>query len=96
MSATARGSTNCRSSDARKGGTRNRKFWLHSRPGEAAEGGSGNDPLWIDDIYLEDSNGQNLANPVPEPQSLAGLASFALVLVCYLRVRRRRTCASAG
>lgn len=61
------------------------KFYI-----KAAEGGSGKDPLWIDDVYLEDSDGQNLTNPVPEPQTLAGLASFALVLVCYLCGRRRR------
>ncbi len=59
------------------------KFYI-----KAADGGSGSDPLWIDDIYLEDSDTLNLSNPVPEPHSLACLASAALVLVCYLRRRR--------
>lgn len=62
------------------------KFYI-----KAAEGGSGNDPLWIDDIYLENSTGENLTNPVPEPHALVGLASFALALVCYLRRHRRPT-----
>lgn len=64
------------------------KFYI-----KAADGGSGNDPLWIDDIYLEaeDSDTPNLTNPVPEPHSLICLASAAVVLVCYLRGRRRWT-----
>ena len=35
------------------------KFYI-----KAADGGSGQDPLWIDDIYLEDSNALNLTSPV--------------------------------
>ena len=64
------------------------KFYI-----KAADGGSGRDPFWIDDIYLEaeDGDAPNLTNPVPEPNSLICLASFALALICYLRGRRRRT-----
>lgn len=64
------------------------KFYI-----KTADGGSGGDPLWIDDIYLEvdHSDTPNLTNPVPEPHALICLASFALALVCYLRRRRRPT-----
>lgn len=48
---------------------------------KAADGGSGNDPLWIDDIYLENTPTLNLTNPIPEPASavlvIMGLA-FAI------------------
>jgi hypothetical protein len=62
------------------------KFYI-----KVATGGSGADPLWIDDIYLEDSDSPNLANPVPEPHSLICLASAAAVLAFHLGRRRRRT-----
>jgi len=60
------------------------KFYI-----KAADGGSGQDPLWFDDIYLENSGTLNLTNPVPEPHALVCLASAAVVLLC--RLRRRRT-----
>jgi len=44
-----------------------------------------------DDIYLEDTNGENLANPVPEPRALICLASVAVALACCLHRRRRPT-----
>ena len=55
---------------------------------KAADGGSGNDPLWIDDIYLENTASRNLTNPVPEPGILIGAAALAL---CGLARRRRAT-----
>lgn len=64
------------------------KFYI-----KAAAGGSGADPFWIDDIYLEaeDNDTPNLTNPVPEPHALICLASAAVALACYLRRCRRRT-----
>jgi hypothetical protein len=59
------------------------KFYI-----KAADGGSGQDPLWFDDIYLENSGTLNLTNPVPEPHTLVCLASAAIVLLCCLRRRR--------
>jgi len=53
---------------------------------KAADGGSGRDPLWIDDIYLEGTSAVNLANPVPEPATLALLAIGGAGLL----VRHRR------
>jgi len=53
---------------------------------KAADGGSGRDPLWLDDIHIENVNGlANLANPVPEPTTLSLLA-----LACLPALRRRR------
>ncbi|MBE3095964.1 MAG: PEP-CTERM sorting domain-containing protein [Planctomycetes bacterium] len=58
------------------------KFYI-----KAADGGSGRDPLWIDDIYLEGTSAVNLANPVPEPATLALLAFGGLGVL--LRGRRK-------
>jgi len=46
---------------------------------KAAEGGSGQDSLWIDDIYLESGEAVNLSHPAPEPMTLGlvGLATIA-------------------
>ena len=53
---------------------------------KAADGGSGRDPLWLDDIHIENVDGSgNLANPVPEPTALS-----LLVLACLPALRRRR------
>lgn len=52
---------------------------------KAADGGSGIDPLWIDDIYLETTDAANLSNPIPEP------ATFALVLLGWPFLRRRQS-----
>jgi hypothetical protein len=52
---------------------------------KAADGGSGQDPLWIDDIYIENTAAMNLATPVPEPAAGWLIATEALVLL-----RRRR------
>lgn len=53
---------------------------------KAAEGGSGSDPLWLDDIYMEAVDGwANLTNPVPEPTVLS-----LLVLACLPVLRRGR------
>lgn len=49
---------------------------------KAAEGGSGQDPLWIDDIYLESGGAVNLSHPVPEPVTL-GL--FCLTTIALFR-----------
>ncbi|MBN2021156.1 MAG: PEP-CTERM sorting domain-containing protein [Pirellulales bacterium] len=56
---------------------------------KAADGGSGNDPLWIDDIHLETTGAVNLANPVPEPGTWVVLSS-ALAALVAIRARRRR------
>jgi len=53
---------------------------------KASDGGSGSDPLWLDDIYMENVYGSaNLGNPVPEPTALS-----LLVLACLPALRRRR------
>ena len=46
---------------------------------KAADGGSGRDPLWIDDVYVEQAEGVNLSHPVPEPAS-GVLVSIAVVI----------------
>lgn len=58
---------------------------------KAADGGSGNDPFWIDDIYLESvsSSTPNLANPVPEPQAIVCLGVGAACLAWVFRRRGR-------
>jgi len=53
---------------------------------KASDGGSGHDPLWLDDIHIENVDASvNLANPVPEPATLSLLA-----LGCLAMYRRRR------
>ena len=53
---------------------------------KAADGGSGRDPLWLDDIHIENVDGSvNLANPVPEPTTLSLLTFGGLAVL-----RRRR------
>jgi len=53
---------------------------------KAADGGSGRDPLWLDDIHIENVDGSaNLANPVPEPATLSLLALGGLATM-----RRKR------
>lgn len=53
---------------------------------KASDGGSGRDPLWLDDIHMENVDGSaNLGNPVPEPTALS-----LLVLACLSALRRRR------
>ena len=53
---------------------------------KAADGGSGYDPLWLDDIYMEGVNGAvNLSNPVPEPTTLTLLALAGMAML-----RRKR------
>jgi hypothetical protein len=61
------------------------KFYI-----KAADGGSGRDPFWLDDIYLENGSSVNLSNPVPEPHCLAILAAGAAAIAGRRRKRSRK------
>jgi hypothetical protein len=65
----------------RQGGSNNLLTYFIKTGGGNSENSG---PLYIDDIYLENTNALNLYNPVPEPGTLF------LIIPCVLTLLRRR------
>lgn len=58
---------------------------------KTGSGGSGEfGPLYIDDLYLEDTDGLSLVNPVPEPAAPGLVAVGAVILWLGAGARRRQ------